>query len=1031
MVETQVNVWELRGIFEILSKLGVSNFAFKVEGRHVLIKVMNGSRTALVHVEGEMASDWMVEGYLAIDDPDLVLKAISRKSPHDWVRVRIDKDVSVEDIKVGAFYRSLKELKEARTRVETPEDVPKLELDFTAWVTVGETNKFRAFLREVEDMGGAVFIGYKEGEPYIGFMGGEMPYMTFKFRYAIDHFGIARAATTVGADLMVGAFPYTWFRSESAPTVKLEFGHALPVRISYTLSELNVAVYIAPRAEDEEILKDLLEGSPTAYKVPEDVVATFKFPSEILDKFSSIFNPNVFGFGVVFNVDRAELHAVDDSRTMAYFLSPAGSVLRGSAEGAFKLRRPIAYHLSVFTHLTTEAEVHVDSKGNVYLWSVNVGWLENEVYDMYKAAFKLFSDVYWHGRWSFGYETTVGELRRILSDVEKEFLGERKRRRWEPIFFVIDSDGMIYAYSAGEVKKLYGVRGESKDVPTKYCAIDVGCLRAALAPFKPSTPVTLYLSHHEKDREEALVLDISRSEYGPFAAVFASHMLTNEVLEKMGIVAKPTTPPAPPRLEERARELEGKSTEIGKRLTAYVDACSSYARSVGEFEERGWVEEKRKADLMSTFDRIVSELRTSVEELRRVEGEAERLNLTKLVEHVRTQIGEAGKLIKCFTELKERLERLPTKPPEKPPEKPAPPPKVTLPPEVKAYADSEIRKVPKVYRVDWYDTKVRVSIHKDSLEELKNVVTRMGGKVTAEIPARPPLVIVEADLSEVKPPAPRKPPVRPPTELTKEFAWDTFISEVRRLASERGVRVDEEDAKRYFEERWEEIKEVPRDRIEIVVKSMAADYVASITARPPTAPPAVPPAAPPAVAVPFDVRALMPDDRGFLLTFGVRRFIEEVGARYGLTLYDEHAVARSLADVMRSVGEEAMRTAKNLLTWQAGYWLYEGSPRFAMEGIYPALRYYWDDILAQLRRACWEWRVDVCPEDVKYVITDKAAYEVSGGRVWVLAVACRMYEIMGATPTDDLRAAKILVEKWVRERGRVVYAKFDEVGAVP
>jgi len=682
MAEVILNVWEFRGILEILSKLGVREVVVKVERGEVTIRVLNPNHTVLVEVTGSLTSV-VPDGYMYISDVDLLLRLMSRKSPSDTVggEVRKDGSVFIEDTEVGKHAETLEKLKEMVRGVEAPEDVPTLKFDLHTTVDVYNSNMFRSFLRKVEeyDADATIFVGCRADEPFIGFVARDVPMITFPFRDG-SCWG-ASAATTVSVGNLVATLPYTWVRASGAPRIEMRLpGTAMPLVVMYSNASLYITIYIAPTAEyDEAETKRFLDRSPTAYEKPEGTVATLTIPTEILDKLTPVFKEA--GFGVAFLGSVAEIFSMSDDKTWGYRLQPNVYNLSGSAEGVFKLFNTWIINLfDVLPYLATEALIHVTDNGRVYIYNIEVGTLNRsgqEYYEDYRMFMEVRVKVY--ENWSFSHDSSVRYIRDLVSRVEEAFAEEvgRRRRRTAvtDVYFVLTSDRRLFAYYMGDVKELIRVEGLRRGIEVKYSAIQVSKLRTALAPFRVTNRAELLLG--SEDQAVPMMLGVD-SDYGRFEAVFAPRMLEDKALEKMGLIVKP--PPKPEEKvakalsEARARfELVKEKYELARRNYLWLlsdivglirgledgieipkmarESAEHYTKKAGEFLKEIDETEQYIRDFIEFLDRLPEEVRRS-EEVAGMRKQAEGMieELRGYAESIRKNLEKMNKLLTGYEE---------------------------------------------------------------------------------------------------------------------------------------------------------------------------------------------------------------------------------------------------------------------------------------------------------------------------------------------------------------------------------------------
>jgi len=163
-------------------------------------------------------------------------------------------------------------------------------------------------------------------------------------------------------------------------------------------------------------------------------------------------------------------------------------------------------------------------------------------------------------------------------------------------------------------------------------------------------------------------------------------------------------------------------------------------------------------------------------------------------------------------------------------------------PEFRARVEEYLRRIPRVYRIDWLRDRpfaARISFHREARDELLRALREIGARVVREIPVRPPMMLVEADFTGAKPPEAPKPRPKPPVpveerlrRLKREFmqrieAWATlylrgerrraFIADAERQWSEReyDIRVALEEGREDLAESI--VTELLRDKARVLV----------------------------------------------------------------------------------------------------------------------------------------------------------------------------------------------------------------------
>ena len=252
--------------------------------------------------------------------------------------------------------------------------------------------------------------------------------------------------------------------------------------------------------------------------------------------------------------------------------------------------------------------------------------------------------------------------------------------------------------------------------------------------------------------------------------------------------------------EENLRRLDDYLAALGRRPESPAEELDE---TVSELE-------RYLSHLREELGRAPPEARPSVEEeIRRVEAQLEELRRAR----------RPG----------ERRARPPRRAPPRRPAAPPPPPPAPLPvEELRARVEYWLRRIPRVYRIDWLARepyKARVSCHRGALEEVRRTVEEWGGRVERVVEARPPLVILYADFSGARPP-----PVPVAPGLERYILWSKFSAAL--LAA--GISPEEHRAE--FERVLAETGGLPLEERQRRVEELARRIVSA--ARPP--PPAPP-----------------------------------------------------------------------------------------------------------------------------------------------------------------------------------------------
>ena len=266
---------------------------------------------------------------------------------------------------------------------------------------------------------------------------------------------------------------------------------------------------------------------------------------------------------------------------------------------------------------------------------------------------------------------------------------------------------------------------------------------------------------------------------------------------------------------------------------------------------------------------------------------------------------------------------------------------------------------------------------------------------------------------EVKPPAPP-----PPPKPSKEELWRLFASRLREAG------IEPERYRKRFEEEWPTIEALSPEEAERVVNLLVEEVKREAVPPPPVAPPTVPPAVPVRPpTVPYWQIVANSEDLSYMLTFGVERFCEEKGGKYGLTLYNAPALASVLVRHINEAVRKWLTSPRRIIHYIAAKVLQDNASRIARLGIYSALKYMWSDILL-LARDMHRQHGYPSPEDVTFIVEKtvkgkRKEFRRSGGRVYAEAVACWMYRMLGVEDKDipeDLLESEKLINIWVSKR---------------
>ena len=233
---------------------------------------------------------------------------------------------------------------------------------------------------------------------------------------------------------------------------------------------------------------------------------------------------------------------------------------------------------------------------------------------------------------------------------------------------------------------------------------------------------------------------------------------------------------------------------------------------------------RKKVSPAEEVDEAITELERYLaylrEELERAPPEA-RPELETEIRKVESDIAE-------FRRAKRPRERR-VKPPRKPAPSP-PPPRAPLPlEELRARTEHWLRRIPRIYRIDWLRREpyvARISMHREAYGEVVRRVREWGGEVRREVPTRPPMRVVEVDFSGASPP-----PIPLTPEMERWVLWSKFSA----VLTASGIRPEEHRVE--FEDILERFADRPLEEKQRAVEELARKIVAAF--RPPPAPAAV------------------------------------------------------------------------------------------------------------------------------------------------------------------------------------------------
>ncbi|RLG84959.1 MAG: hypothetical protein DRO39_06730 [Thermoprotei archaeon] len=148
--------------------------------------------------------------------------------------------------------------------------------------------------------------------------------------------------------------------------------------------------------------------------------------------------------------------------------------------------------------------------------------------------------------------------------------------------------------------------------------------------------------------------------------------------------------------------------------------------------------------------------------------------------------------------------------------------------ELRARVEYWLRRIPRLYRVDWLRREpyvARISMHREVYDEVVRRVREWGGEVRREVPTRPPMRVIEVDFSRAAPP-----PMPLPPEVERWVLWSKFSAALTAA----GISPEEHRAE--FERVLAETGGLPLEERQRRVEELARRIVSA--ARPP--PPAPP-----------------------------------------------------------------------------------------------------------------------------------------------------------------------------------------------
>jgi len=273
----------------------------------------------------------------------------------------------------------------------------------------------------------------------------------------------------------------------------------------------------------------------------------------------------------------------------------------------------------------------------------------------------------------------------------------------------------------------------------------------------------------------------------------------------------------------------------------------------------------RRVDVREELDIYATELERYLSYLRRALEEAPPEEREGILEEIRRVEAELGSIRGARERPEERRARPPRKPAPRVPEKAS-----LYPLEVARYRiERYVReRVPRTYRFDWTDLRVRVSHHREATDALRAAVEAIGGRVVSVTYARPPLVITVADFSDAV-----LPPTAPlPPDYERTLLWSKFSA----ILVSRGV--DPSEYVEDFETTLAKLEGRPLEERQAAVERLAASV----------APPAAPPVAPVVEALRREVEELRREIRELRREVAWRpKTAEEVRAVYEAVVLPE------------------------------------------------------------------------------------------------------------------------------------------------
>ena len=146
--------------------------------------------------------------------------------------------------------------------------------------------------------------------------------------------------------------------------------------------------------------------------------------------------------------------------------------------------------------------------------------------------------------------------------------------------------------------------------------------------------------------------------------------------------------------------------------------------------------------------------------------------------------------------------------------------------ELRARVEYHLKRMPRVYRIDWLRREpyvARISMHREVYDEVVGTVRDWGAEVRREIPVRPPMRAIEVDFSRATPP-----PMPLPPEVERYLLWSKFSA----ILSASGL--NPEEYRGDFEAVFEATRGLPIEERQRRIERLARSLI------PPPPPPVIP-----------------------------------------------------------------------------------------------------------------------------------------------------------------------------------------------